>query len=146
MRRIAALLAVVTLTACTPTQLSLYWAAQAQGGEVAAAADVAAQEYLDTKAEVTAGRPCAQWYDTAIEAGWQPEQWPTTSRVMWGESRCNPNAQNSSSSAAGLMQELHMWLDDCGGTSRSDFYDPAFNLRCALHILNVSSWQAWEAY
>lgn len=138
--------ALVFTFGCTPRQLALYWDAKAQGGEASAAADRVAQEYLDTKAALTEGRPCAQWYDIAIEEGWQPAQWPTVSRVMWGESRCNPNAQNRSSSAAGLMQELAMWLDDCGGTSRSDFYDPSFNLRCALHILNVSSWQAWEAY
>ena len=144
MKRIAALgFIVLVSTGCLPHQLERYWEAKAQGGEVAAQADAMANAYLATKAEATAGRPCAQWYDLALDVGWTAEQWANPmARVMWGESNCRPDAYNRSG-ASGLMQVMPMWRDDCGG---GDLFDPRFNLTCALHVLNVSSWQAWSAY
>jgi hypothetical protein len=138
---------VVTTAACTPTQLA--WFAQREA-EVAATPDPADDQQLIDMLDALPDVPhtaCAQWFWYAMEAGFTYDQWiEPVSRIMSRESNCIPTAQNSSSSAAGLMQELQMWLDDCGGTSHSDFYDPVFNLRCAHHIYEVSGWGAWSTY
>jgi Lysozyme like domain len=138
---------VVSLAACTPNQIAFWIQAR---DEVAATPDpnddIALQQALDALPE-TPNTSCAQWYWWAIEAGFTHDQWMNPmSRIMRAESGCNPSAQNSSSSAAGLMQELQMWLDDCGGTSHFDFYDPMFNLRCAHHIWEIQGWGAWSTY
>ena len=87
---------------------------------------------------------CAQWYDEAMAAGFSDDQWPTVDRIMYRESMCQPGAYNRSG-ASGLMQIMPMWADDCGG-SRQDLFDPAFNLRCAVHVKNVQGWDAWSTY
>lgn len=150
-RLIAGLLLVGALTACTPNQQATFQAALAAVGLTEDPADDAALKagvdgYLATRAAMTAGRPCAQWYDAAIEAGWSPEEWPTISRVMYRESMCTPTADNNSSSARGLMQILDDWIGPCGITY-ADLHDPLLNLRCALHIeRHGGGWSNWVTY
>jgi hypothetical protein len=88
---------------------------------------------------------CAEWYGTAISAGWSSADWPTVDRIMYAESRCNPGAYNGASGVTGLMQIMPFWAADCGG-SPGDLYDPWFNLACALHVYHVQGWQAWVTY
>lgn len=145
MRRVLVVLAaMLALSACGDRQMRYYW--DAVTGGHADEANTALEEYKATKAEATAGRPCAQWYDLAIQAGFTPEQWKEPiSRIMFRESHCDPGADNPSSTARGLMQELRMWADDCGGVY-TDLYDPTFNIDCAFHIWQVSGWGAWSTY
>jgi len=140
MRLRAALVAVcLCLSACTGGQLAR-WLPWYEADP--AAAMTAALSYGEVKAAATDGHPCPEWYDEAIDAGFTPAQWEEPlSRIMNRESRCDPDAHNPSG-ATGLVQIMPMWADDCGGVP-SDLYDPAFNLACALHVLDVSSWQAW---
>ena len=144
-RAVVGLVALVSLAACTPNQQARFWAAVLDGHETEARA--AAAEYGAVKAEATAGRPCAEWYDLAIEAGFTPEQWrEPVSRIMYRESHCNPTADSPISSARGLMQELIMWADDCGGTYE-DLHDPVFNLNCAAQVIYPQQgWGAWSTY
>jgi hypothetical protein len=104
------------------------------------------QAYETAKEDATAGHPCSQWFEAAMDAGFTPQQWAEpVSRIMYRESHCDPMADNSSSTARGLMQELAMWADDCGGTYE-DLHNPQFNLDCAYHIWQVSGWGAWATY
>ena len=136
---------VPLVSACTDSQLGWYLGMKAQGGDSAALAEQVAHDYLEAKAFWTAGRPCEQWYDTAMEAGWRPEQWPVLSRVMYGESNCIPTADNPTSSALGLMQHLRRWADNCGVPYES-FVVPSVSLECALKTYEAQGWEAWEAY
>lgn len=106
-----------------------------------------AQQAYVAPAPVSSGNArgrCSQWYDEAMAAGFSDAQWPTVDRIMWRESNCQPGAYNRSG-ASGLMQIMPMWADDCGG-SRSDLFDPQFNLNCAVHIKNAQGWGAWSTY
>lgn len=135
---------VVALCSCTPLQRMWYDAEVAKGNQ--AAADAIVRGYADWKASVTAGYPCPEWFDEAMSAGFTAEQWQEPiSRIMYRESHCNPGAKNPHSTAAGLMQELRMWADDCGGVY-ADLFDPTFNLNCAYHIYQVQGWRAWATY
>ena len=94
---------------------------------------------------------CPQWYATAIAAGWPAAEWPTIDRVMWAESRCQPDAYNPIGHdpyghARGLMQIMDgLWAEECGITA-DQLYDPHLNLVCALHVFNMQGWQAWSTY
>lgn len=83
--------------------------------------------------------PCAEWAPVAFSVGWDPEEWPTISRVMWCESRCDPRARNRSG-ASGLMQVLPMWWHG------RDPFDPATNLTIALEVRRLQGWRAWSCY
>lgn len=87
---------------------------------------------------VPTGR-CAEWEQTALDAGWTAAQWPTVDRVMWCESRCNAGARNHSG-ASGLMQIMPMHWH--GG----DPLDPATNLTMALDVYASQGWRAWSCY
>lgn len=102
--------------------------------------------------QATAGLPCPEYFDMAIAAGFSVSQWRNPmARIMNAESGCNPRAQNNSSSAAGLMQELWQWADDCAAVNGTDiakehFYDPWWNIQCAKHVYDVQGWPAWSTY
>jgi hypothetical protein len=81
---------------------------------------------------------CAQWEQTALDAGWTLAQWPTVDRVMWCESKCEPDAYNRSS-ASGLMQLLRRWF-----APGQDPFDPATNLAVALEVWHAQGWRAWS--
>jgi len=136
---------VVLLVGCTPQQVA--WWTQRQA-EVAATPDPADDIALDQLANQLLTIPhtsCSQWYWAAIDAGWTQEQWMTLNYIMWRESRCDPSQVNPNGGASGLLQEMPMWADDCGG-SVSDLLNPYFNLRCGRHILAVQGWGAWSTY
>ena len=38
---------------------------------------------------------CGQWWGLALELGWQQEQMETLDYIMWRESRCQPDAHNT---------------------------------------------------
>jgi hypothetical protein len=90
-----------------------------------------------TTAELVPTGRCAQWEQTALDAGWPLEQWPTIDRVMWCESNCQPGAHNRSG-ASGLMQIMPGWWHG------RDPYDPAVNLTMALEVHAAQGWRAWS--
>lgn len=84
--------------------------------------------------------PCAEWAPTAFDVGWPVSQWPTLSRILWCESRCNPAARNRSG-ADGLMQVLAHWF-----SAGENPFDPATNLGVALRVWHAQGWRAWSCY
>lgn len=91
---------------------------------------------------------CSQWAQTALDVGWSREQWlDPIARIMYAESRCNPDAYNPASGVAGLMQIHPLWWNaGAGGVCVGDRYDPATNLRCARYVYSVQGWRAWVTY
>lgn len=97
------------------------------------------------------GNGCPQWLDTARSAGWAEEDLARLTRVMWRESRCNPQAHNGTGpdDSYGLLQvnvKGYLWkgrAQMCGLSERSDLFDPATNLRCALVLWQRSGWRPW---
>ena len=78
---------------------------------------------------------CAGWADLAFAVGWDAAEWPTIDRVMFCESRCDPDAHNPSG-ATGLMQVMPMHAHG------RDLYDPATNLAVALEVRRAQGWRA----
>lgn len=102
---------------------------------------------------------CAEWYDTAITAGWTQDYWPMLSRVIYKESRCNHDSFNPNDPAGGsygLTQINGYWctpnkynptgylqargiINTC-----QDLFDPLTNLLAAREIFSRHhSWSPW---
>lgn len=92
---------------------------------------------------------CGEWKMLALSIGWPEEQWPTLSKVLFRESRCNPLSHNMSdpvSGSRGLMQingywckpskySQNGWLQDHGILSEcADLFVPDINLSAGLAI------------
>lgn len=95
-------------------------------------------------ARATYGK-CGEWYDTAMEAGWPADQWPTISKVMWRESRCTPDAWNGAD--AGLMQinKVHRrYLTDMNLIFPSAMFNPYWNLLYARTLWERAGWEPWK--
>ena len=93
---------------------------------------------------------CPQWHDTAIEAGWPEEDWPTLSRIIYAESFCAEDSWNPIGGeyghAAGLAQIMNeLWPEHCGITPEQ-LFTPLENLRCARLVYNTQGWKAWSTF
>jgi hypothetical protein len=92
---------------------------------------------------------CGEWKLLAEQIGWPAEEWPTLSRVLYRESRCNIGSHNKtdpSSGSRGLMQingywcrpskwSKAGWLQDRGVlTTCDDLFIPEVNLKAGLLI------------
>jgi len=92
---------------------------------------------------------CGEWYDLALSVGWPSSEWPTLSKVLYRESRCNWNSHNKTdpnSGSRGLMQINGYWCRKSQWTDRGwlqdkqilnvcdDLYNPTINLKAGLAI------------
>lgn len=108
---------------------------------------------------------CGEYHDLAIQAGWPESQWPTLSKVMYRESRCNTfsfNKSDPNSGSRGLIQINGYWckknkynpngwlqqksiLNNC-----EDLFDPYTNLRAGWAMWQYSQerngcgWRPWS--
>ena len=67
-------------------------------------------------------------------------------RIIHRESRNNPAAQNSRSSAAGCFQllKMHSWRFDAVGCSWAQRYDAVCNTKAADHLYRQAGWSPWR--
>jgi Transglycosylase SLT domain len=65
--------------------------------------------------------------------------------LMGHESGGNPEARNTGSDAAGLMQVMPTWAPHFG-YGYDDLFNPAINLWVARQILDQQGWSAWAPY
>jgi hypothetical protein len=103
---------------------------------------------------------CVEWVDTALEAGWNPEELPRLMRIMFRESRCIPTACGLTDSPHlrkcrdwGLMQiNDYSWKRIIRemGWEIEQMHDPLENLRFARWLYEYSldrngdGWQPWK--
>ena len=114
----------------------------------------------DMFAEELRELPCAQWFSTALNAGWPNDvkTLKTLSKIMWRESRCEPTACSTSDSGRqcrdyGLIQANwfahHVWWEQMGLTP-DDMFDPYTNLNWAWLLYSgreakgQCGWQPWR--
>jgi hypothetical protein len=65
--------------------------------------------------------------------------------IMWKESRGNPSADNSRSTARGLFQVLRSWPISFGYTY-ADLYDPTINTIVARKVWDLQGYGAWTVW
>ena len=98
---------------------------------------------------------CTEWWSTALAMGWPEELLPTLGKIMWAESRCQPDAHNRSSDDIGVTQinwDYHQRRVQGLGYSRNDLFVPAVNLMIAYDIYQDAlrstpgcGWWPWKA-
>lgn len=88
-----------------------------------------------------------------ITAHFPPNQVETALCIIQGESRGDPNANNPTSTAAGLWQFLKSTWDDMvpasvtgGSYSSGQVYDPEASTRAAAWLWANLGWTQWNAY
>lgn len=104
---------------------------------------------------------CGSLFTLAMDAGWTWNDWPTLSRIMWRESRCDAGQTNfrHRDRSYGLLQintkgRLWTWPigygetrtlpELCGLYAREDLLDPAINLRCGRLLFELRGWAPWR--
>jgi hypothetical protein len=102
---------------------------------------------------------CAKWLGLGLQVGFSTDLLPMLERVLWKESRCQPevhNATDPNGGSYGLTQINGFWclpsryypngyLQDLGILEIcTDLYDPLVNLRSALVVYQYkSNWSQW---
>jgi len=101
---------------------------------------------------------CDEWMETARAVGWEEEDLPKLSYVIYRESRCFPDRHNPDDpmgGSNGLMQINQFWCKPTqywpNGWLQShnilnhcdDLYDPTINLTAGLAIRQNSGWSPW---
>ncbi len=110
--------------------------------------------------EIIADNTCLQWVVTALQAGWQPDELPRLMRIMYRESRCQPDACGETDSPHirkcrdwGLMQiNDYSWKRIIRemGWHIEDMWVPLENLRFARWLFEYSldrngdGWHPWR--
>ena len=93
-----------------------------------------------------------RWRIPVVEALQQyglEEEEKTFMRVLWCESRGDPNAKNPESGASGLMQHIPSYWDDratASGFHGASPFDPIANIYASVWLLDVGGWSHWECY
>ena len=112
--------------------------------------------------EVLAEDGCPEWIGLAITAGWQPQDLPRLSRIMFRESRCLPDACGETDSPHlrrcrdwGLMQiNDYSWKTTIRrmGLEIEQMHDPYWNLWFARWLFETSveangdGWHPWRLH
>lgn len=117
------------------------------------------------KKQAPYGSNCPDYYELAIESGWDENEWEKLDYIIWRESRCQPevhNKQDPAGGSRGLIQINGFWcrpsryypegylqsqdaLNEC-----SDLFDPQTNLEAGLVIYNYGvenhgcGWGPWS--
>ncbi len=93
-----------------------------------------------------------RWRATVVEAlqeyGLEEEE-ETFMRVLWCESRGDPDAKNPESGASGLMQHIPSYWPDratAAGFHKASPFDPIANIYASVWLLDVGGWSHWECY
>jgi len=104
-----------------------------------------------TETSVADGARCPEWWDTARSMGWSEDHLETLDRVIWNESRCQPDATNGADH--GLVQvNWSTWkpLVASLGYTKADLYTPAVNLlvgrliyQTAVNMDYKCPWSPW---
>ncbi len=136
---VVALVLAGTTAACTPHQVSTYMIAKTSGDPAAAAA---------------ADRAVADWHNRRSADCYEAidRHWPAASRawargIVWRESRNNPAAANTRSTARGCWQLL---LGTHGrrfaklGFSTAQWADPDVNTLVALDLYREAGTSPWR--
>lgn len=137
MRRIALIVTsilLIGLAACTPVQVELFHSL-APEDQAKVVSELQRQQ---------AERPRDCY--SAMEQVFPPSTWSWMRSIIHRESRNNPAAQNSSSTAAGCAQllRLHAHRFDAVGCSWAQRYDAHCNMKAAYHLYREAGSSPWR--
>jgi len=145
-RRLAlAAIAAITVTACTPLQIAAFHASTPEVQQQWLADLAHANAVQQWGEAVNANAAAASRGDCYSALSYFSGSHSTARRVIHRESRNNPAAQNTSSSAAGCWQLLaiHDWRYAAVGCSATQKYQAVCNTKAADHLYRAAGWSPW---
>lgn len=101
---------------------------------------------------------CPEFYDLAMQVGWEQKHWPKLSHIIYRESRCHPDSWNRAdpgTGSRGLTQINSFWctpnknnptgfLQANGALNTcDDLFRPRVSLKASLVIFQRSGWNPW---
>lgn len=96
---------------------------------------------------------CDSWIPLLVEVGFPDDQLRTADRILYAESRCDPDAYNASDPHGGSYGGFQMngvhegWLRDAGVIDTvTDLYSPWRNALAALLLWQEQGWHPWSTY
>ena len=103
---------------------------------------------------VSPDTPCQEWIPEAIAAGWPADRQilETLMRIIWRESRCQPDAWNGHDAGLTQINQIHTaWIAELGlGDHPDAMFDPARNLEFAWKLYSSREaagkcgWKPWS--
>lgn len=87
----------------------------------------------------------AEWWRPMVALYFEPDDVERAMCLMGRESAGDPEARNTSTGAAGLMQVMPFWADKLG-YRYADLFSPGINLWIARQIRDQQGWGAWSPY
>jgi len=100
--------------------------------------------------DAAVGAKCQRWVDLARHVGWPKSQRAELARIMWRESRCNPDAYNAADPFGGSYSLLQINGSNVGWATRqgyiktrNDLFDPKKNLKVGLELWRLYGWKPW---
>lgn len=97
---------------------------------------------------------CQEWVPQAIAAGWPADRkiLETLMRIIWRESRCQPDAWNGHDAGLTQINQIHTaWIAELGlGNHPDAMFDPARNLEFAWKLYSSREaagkcgWKPWS--
>jgi hypothetical protein len=142
-------IALLTLTGCTRSQINawLNWEATDPDAAHAWLTTPEGQALTTPRPAPTATSASSDGrcvgYENLLAAhspGWDITR---MSRIMYRESRCQPDAANACCHGLLQMHEMHVgWINAVD--TASDYYDPTANIRAAAELWTASGYGAWS--
>lgn len=87
---------------------------------------------------------CREWLPLAVKVGWPVEELPMLDRVIWRESRCQPDAWNGHDAGLTQINQIHTeFVAVMGWSWPEDMFTAELNLRFALKLWQGSGWKPW---
>ena len=123
---------IMLAAACTPEQIQAY-------------NSLAPHEHAAVRTHWQTVNPPPDCY-TAMRQTWPQSTWAWAERVIWRESRNQPGAQNTRSTAAGCFQMLriHAGRFNALGYTWNDRYNPTVNSLVALDLYREQGATPWR--
>lgn len=91
---------------------------------------------------------CGEWWVVALGVGWSIDDLPTLDRIMWNESRCQPDVVSGTNDYGLVQINRAVWRSEVEswGWSMNDLLKPAANLAFGAHVANVAESMGWCRY
>lgn len=94
---------------------------------------------------------CGEWWVVALGVGWSYEDLPTLDRIMWNESRCQPDVVSATRDYGLVQINRAVWRSDVEswGWQMDDLLEPAANLAFGKYVADTAEsigWCRWEPW
>lgn len=88
---------------------------------------------------------CPDWWQLAVDVGWTEEQLPILDRVMWNETRCQPDAISSTNDWGLVQINRKTWEPTVieNGWTMEDLLMPHIGLQMGLIVYNAAEDMGW---